>query len=306
MIARALFEVVEAGSGLAFQDLGRRGWKRYGVPPGGSLDAHAARWANVLVGNPKPAPVLEILFQGTRLRALRAAEIAVTGAGTTDPCRTWHTARLERGDEIWFRAGLGGVWTYLAVRGGFAAQPWLGSVSVYPRGGLGQPLATGAVLEGLAGEAVMGVSAGFGNRWLEPSERRDYRRPPVLRVWPGPQAELFTAEARQALLAQSWKVSPRSDRTGYRLEGNPLAVPKESMLSEPVLPGSIQIPPEGLPIVTMRDGPTVGGYPKLGWIDAEDLDWLAQCRPGQTVRFAWEPTNPVLEGNGPEPRAVKG
>lgn len=287
-MGRALFEIVELGSGLSLQDTGRCGWKRYGVPPGGSLDRHAARWANVLVGNPEPAPVLEILFAGARLRALRAAEIAVTGAAVAEACPTWHTARVERGDEIRFRTARNGagVWTYLAVRGGFAADRWFDSVSVYPRGGLGVALGAGAVLNGQASEAAMGISAGFGRRWLEASERRDYGRPPVLSVWPGPQRDLFGTELQREFFARDWRVSPRSDRTGYRLEGERLAVTSVSMASEPVRVGSIQIPPEGLPILTMRDGPTVGGYPKLGWVDETSLDWLVQSRPGQEVRFA--------------------
>lgn len=132
----------------------------------------------------------------------------------------------------------------------------------------------------------MGISAGFGRRWLEASERRDYGRPPVLSVWPGPQRDLFGTELQREFFARDWRVSPRSDRTGYRLEGERLAVTSVSMASEPVRVGSIQIPPEGLPILTMRDGPTVGGYPKLGWVDETSLDWLVQSRPGQEVRFA--------------------
>src|SRR5690606_21614570 len=106
-----------------------------------------------------------------------------------------------------------------------------------------------------------------GQRWLDPTEQRDYSRLPELPVWQGPQWDLFPEPARAAFFDQPWKISARSDRTGYRLEGEPIAELNVSIPSEPVLPGSIQVPPDGLPIVTMRDGPTVGGDPKLGLID---------------------------------------
>jgi allophanate hydrolase subunit 2 len=104
-------------------------------------------------------------------------------------------------------------------------------------------------------------------------------------VWPGPQYALFSAADQTRLFEQSWRVSSRSDRVGYRLEGKPFEARLPQMVSEPVRMGTIQVPESGQPIVTMRDGPTVGGYPKLGLVDADDLSWLTQCRPGQEVRF---------------------
>ena len=116
-------------------------------------------------------------------------------------------------------------------------------------------------------------------------ERRDYESPPPLRVWRAPQWDLFSEADREIFFAQEWAVSSQSDRVGYRLTGRPLKPSAPPILSEPVLVGSIQIPPDGQPIVTMRDGPTVGGYPKLGLVEAADVSWLAQCRPGVKVRF---------------------
>jgi antagonist of KipI len=100
---------------------------------------------------------------------------------------------------------------------------------------------------------------------------------------------LFDETARASLLNQEWTLSPSSDRTGYRMTGASLGSAKGTIASEPVLPGSIQVPPDGLPIVTMRDGPTVGGYPKLALIDPPHLSWLTQCRPGQRIRFVRAP-----------------
>jgi allophanate hydrolase subunit 2 len=112
-------------------------------------------------------------------------------------------------------------------------------------------------------------------------EIRDHSSPPALRVWNGPQRAMFS----DAFFEQEWTVTPQSNRVGYRLAGEPLAFEKRELLSEPVRVGTIQMPENGLPIVTMRDGPTVGGYPKLGMVDPADLSWLAQCRPGQKVRL---------------------
>lgn len=283
-MTRAILEIVEIGSGVSFQDHGRRGWKRFGVPPGGAIDDHAAHWANALLGNHSHVPVLEILLLGARFRALTPLEIAVTGASACGDGRRWQTHRLEPNQVFTLPAPAHGIWSYLACPGGFDAPRWFGSVSTFSRGGLGHPLTRGDILHTTAPALSPAVST-IGARWVDPRETRDYRNPPTLRLWRGPQWDQFEPAARMAFFDAAWDVSSRSDRTGYRLNGPALNPPREGMLSEPVLPGSLQVPPDGLPIVTMNDGPTVGGYPKLGVVDPEDLSRLAQCRPGQSVRF---------------------
>lgn len=300
-----VLELVDPGLGASLQDLGRRGWKRFGVPPGGALDRHGARWANLLLGNLPDAPVLELLLQGARLRALRPVELAVTGAATTVPDGPgWRTFILEPGAELSFPAPPAGVWSYVALPGGFGGERWFGSVGVFPRGGLGAALTAGTLL-GRAANGTVVPHAGVGVRWLAPAQQRNYLQPPSLPVWPGPQWELFPEADRADFFARSWKVSSRSDRTGYRLEGPPLAGAASSIPSEPVLPGSIQIPPDGQPIVTQRDGPTVGGYPKLGLVNPVHLSWLSQCRPGQSIRFVPadrpEPPTPPTPGSSEDP-----
>ncbi len=297
---QTVLEIVEPGLGLSLQDLGRCGWKRFGVPPGGALDRHAARLANRLLGNLPDAPVLEVLLHGTRLRACRRVEIALTGAVVSGgPPGSWQTSWLQEGEEWAPGPPTTGVWSYLAVNGGFTGPIWFGSVSVFPRGGLGETLAAGAVL-GRPDHPFIPHPPGVGRRWLDPAEQRDYLHPPPLRVWPGPQWDLFTPATHKALFGRPWTVSASSDRTGYRLDGRPLTRTAQNLPSEPVLPGSIQVPPDGRPIVTMRDGPTVGGYPKLGLVDPVDLSWLAQCRPGQPIRFT--PAEPHAYA-GEDPRA---
>ncbi|MCC7373689.1 MAG: biotin-dependent carboxyltransferase family protein [Verrucomicrobiales bacterium] len=291
-----LLELVDYGLGLSIQDQGRSGWKRFGVPPGGAMDDNAARWANRLLDNPINAPLLEVLMHGVTLRALRTVTLAVTGAngtiGGSGHRGRWHTLVLPAHEELKVTPSNAGLWTYIAVAGGgFAAPRWFGSVSIFPRGGLGESLKPGFVFAG-SPTATPRPDSPIAGRWVDPSKERHYAQPPPLRVWPGPQFDLFAEGARVKLFNQAWRVSSRSDRTGYRLEGTPIEVPALSLHSEPVLPGSIQIPPDGLPIVTMRDGPTVGGYLKIGLIDPRDLSWLAQCRPGQEVRLVPTSSDP--------------
>jgi allophanate hydrolase len=289
VITDAVLQILEPGLGVSVQDLGRRGWKRYGVPPGGAMDRHAAMLANRLVGNPPEAPVLEMLLGGARFRAFRAVEMGLTGA-TVSGLRSeaWRTFRLGADEEWGVGPPLAGVWSYLAVPGGWAGRRWFGSVSVFPRGGLGAALKAGDLLGRENGGGGGGSALGVGGRWLRPGESRDYSDPPSIPVWPGPQWECFPGAVRSAFFGGTWTVSSRSDRTGYRLEGPALLVDVPAIPSEPVLPGSIQVPPDGGPIITQRDGPTVGGYPKLGLVDPLHLSWVAQHRPGQSIRFVPE------------------
>jgi len=279
-----VFEVVAPGLGASLQDRGRTGWRRFGVPPSGAMDDHAAGWANQLLDNPPDAPVIEMLLQGAQLKVFHDAWIAVTGADANANIQTWHTFRARAGEIIEFSRNRSGVWIYMAVEGGFAGERLLGSASVYPRGRIGKPLTKGDVLCRTAGHEfhLPAKSAGRGVHW---EERRDYRIPPVLRVWPGPQWETFSEEDRARFFEQEWTVTAQSDRMGYRLDGEALKPRQSDVISEPVLVGSIEIPPNGLPVVTMRDGPTVGGYPKIGVLDSADVSWLAQCGPSQKVRF---------------------
>jgi biotin-dependent carboxylase-like uncharacterized protein len=281
---QSVMEVVAPGMGLTIQDLGRIGWRRFGVPMSGAMDDHSVRIANQLVGNPPDAPVLELLLQGQRLRVQKTCWIAVAGADASATIADWHAVRMVAGSEIVFPVNQSGVWTYVALAGGVAGPRWFGSASVCPRAQIGKALAVGDQMQN-ASESTMELPGSVSSRVAAWEERRDYRKIPELRVWPGPQADWFDAATTESFFAQPWTVSSQSDRTGYRLGGDAMDVPERELISEPVRIGSIQLPPEGQPIVTMRDGPTVGGYPKLGMVDPRDLSWLVQCRPGQAVRF---------------------
>jgi biotin-dependent carboxylase-like uncharacterized protein len=277
----AVLEVLAAGAGMTLQDFGRSGWKRFGIPPGGAMDLESARRANLLVGNEAGAPVLELLFTGARFRVLSSCELAVAGAEVECEWPAWRNFCVEPGREISFGPLRAGVWSYLAVRGGFAAPRWFGSASANPRVGFGASVQPGGRLSCENRPRAEEISS----RFVPEVVREEYGRTPILRIWPGPEWDDFTEEARRQFLEQTWRISSQSDRAGYRLEGIALES-RLRMPSAPVAVGTIQVPPRGLPIVLLRDGPTVGGYPRLAMLEPSDISRFTQCAPGTGVRFA--------------------
>lgn len=278
-----VIEIISTGVGLSVQDYGRPGWRRFGVPPGGVMDRSSAAAANRLLGNRADAPVLEVLMQGAKLRVLEDTWIAIAGADLGCAIAPWTACAVSAGTILQFPMNRSGLWAYVAVPGGFDADRWFGSASVDSRNGLGRPLERGVQLSAVTSASSFGYER-VGRRVLAAELQRDFSRPMEFELLPGPQFDLFSSQARADLVSSEWTVSPRSDRTGFRLEGPALNVP-DSIRSEPVLPGSFQIPGSGLPIVTMVDGPTVGGYAKIAILREADLDWLAQCRPGTKIGF---------------------
>lgn len=279
--------VIESlGSGLSLQDGGRSGWRRFGVPPGGAMDRLAMAAANQLLGNPPGAAVLEVVRQGARFRVLEDLWIALAGADSCPQLPAWTARRVRAGEVLAFTARAAGVFSYLAVPGGFDAPRWFGSVAVDARNGLGTPLAPGVELTATAAAEGVLFARQVAGRQLGPDWRRNYAEVPCLGLLPGPQFDAFSEAARAALVAGPWLIAAQCDRTGYRLEG-PVLDLSAAIASEPVLPGSFQVPGNGQPIVTMVDGPTVGGYPKIAVLREADRNRLAQCAPGGQVVFRW-------------------
>lgn len=287
-VSEGVLEVMSPGVGLTVQDGGRPRLGGYGIPPGGAMDPVAARWANRLVDNPEDLPVLELCLQGQRFRAKRDVWLALTGAsgGILGRCSGWSAFRVRAGEMLEFGPGPSGVWSYLAVPGGWGVERHLGSASSLAKAGLGPRWVPGLCLDVAGGThpEIPGFTAG---RRVQASEIPVMEGIPRIRVWPGPQWDSFLVEDRERFVREPWTVTPQSDRSGYRLAGLALHPDPPDLLSEPVLPGSIQVPASGQPVVTMPDGPTVGGYPKIAIVDPADLRAVAQCRPGRSVRFEW-------------------
>jgi biotin-dependent carboxylase-like uncharacterized protein len=271
-----MIEILAPGPLCTIQDRGRPGWAALGVPHSGAFDRGAAALANRLVGNDADAAVLEVTLGGLQFRTLHAHTVALTGA----PCAglDWGTAiSLPPGAVVRLAAPRYGLRSYVAVRGGIAVEPVLGSRSTDLLGGLG-PASVQAADQLPIGRTPAATPSGTA---ATPSEPRQ-----SLRILSGPRADWFTYAAQRTLLDATWTVRAESDRRGLRLDGPELAraEPRE-LPSEACLPGAVQVPAGGRPIVFGPDAPVTGGYPVIAVLSAPALDVAAQLRPGDRIRF---------------------
>jgi biotin-dependent carboxylase-like uncharacterized protein len=274
------------------QDSGRIGWQAHGVPRSGPMDAIALHAANRLAGNPPETAALELGLSGARLYAHHECLLALAGPGFSLNVYGW---RFGSWTSVYVRAGTfveiekagDGNWGILAVHGGIRTPPVLGSRATTLKstltGQAARPLGPGETLP--IGPARADSITLAGRKIVQPLT---YDPNPTIRVLPGPQRDWFSSEALATFTNSAYRISPASDRTGYRLEGPPLTRnDRRELLSEGMARGSIQIPADGLPIVTQADCPTTGGYPKIASVIAADQPLLAQTpiASGQ-IRFA--------------------
>lgn len=282
----AILEVLDGGLLTTIQDAGRPGLAHLGVSPSGYLDAPAARLANRLVGNHEEAAMLETTGSGPTLQPRGDGVIvAVTGAPAplrVDGHQVDHHASflLRAGQRLAVGRATSGLRCYVAVRGGIAVEPVLGSRSADLISGLGPPvLQAGQHLP--VGDAIAGpVPAADGMAF--PAVIPE----PVIAVDPGPSDGWFTSEALQLLGSAAWTVDPASSRVGLRLTGPPLQRRRSGELPpEGMVTGSLQVPPNGLPVLLLADHPTTGGYPVIAVAAESDLHHAAQAAPGSSVRF---------------------
>ena len=279
--------VLRPGLQTTVQDLGRWGHQARGVSVAGPMDTFSHRLANMLAGNAPSAATLEITLIGPELQFERACAVALAGAdfdvtvnGRPIPVgvSTW----LESADRLQFGRRRAGARVYLAIEGGIQTPLLLGSRATHlvsAMGGVnGRALLAGDVLPIAAGHRPRAPRRAQGLSLTEGRAR--------LRVLPGPQAEWFTDDAMRVFSATSFRISPRSNRMGYRLEGPQLRRQRtDEPISEPVAFGSIQVPAAGEPILLMADRPTAGGYPKIGSVIAADLPIAGQLAPGDFIEF---------------------
>ncbi len=286
-------EIIEVNGVATIQDSGRIGWRKFGVPASGAMDALASRAANALVGNPTNHVTVEIGLGVIAFRALQDCVVAVTGAGFELSVyiwdfRMWSSYYVRAGWTVRLNKLESGMWAYLAIAGGVQTPLVLGSASTNLRarfGGLdGRQLQIGDVIRSGAPSRLLDELAA---RTLPEEVRPRYSDHPTLDVVAGPQEKYFTDGSIEAFFSSEYTVSPTSDRMGYRLEGIPLMHRNKSeLISEGMTMGAIQVPSNGQPIVMMADSPTTGGYPKIGAVASADLPLLAQCVPGKSkIRF---------------------
>jgi len=274
-------QVRATGPSVLVEDLGRPGWAHLGVSRSGALDLPAAGLANRVVGNAPEAACLEVLLGGLELSAEHGVWVAVTGAlcevVVDERPRDFGAAvRVPAGGTLRLGRPASGLRTYVAVAGGIAVEPVLGSRSTDTFGRVGPPpVRIGDVLPvGEPARAPVPV---------------DTPRPPSpgpLRLLPGPRADRVAGDPVVLLCRTSYTVSPDSDRIGLRLLGEPLPLATKGELpSEGMVLGAVQVPPDGRPVVFLADHPTTGGYPVVAVVDERDLWQCAQLRPGEAVGF---------------------
>ncbi|NJE53820.1 biotin-dependent carboxyltransferase family protein [Thermococcus sp. 21S9] len=282
-----MIELLKAPSLLTVQDSGRKGYRKLGVPVSGYMDDYSARIANYLVGNPGDAPLLEFLLTGPTLRFNTSAVFAV--AGDVDvrlngvPIEPWTSHWAKRGDILEVGTLRSGLYGYIAFAGGIKCEKLLGSCSTYAKAGLGRPLEVGDKL--ILGYAIL---TGKEGRRLPEELRPDYSAEEItVGVVLGPDLEHFTKEGVRTFLSEAYTVTPESDRMGYRLDGKAIEHSEKGagIVTGPLVPGTVQVPANGKPIVMMRDAQTTGGYARIGVVASAHLHRLAQLRPGFKVRF---------------------
>jgi antagonist of KipI len=300
--------ILKPGLLTTIQDLGRFGVQKYGVIASGAMDAYALRVANLLVGNEETEAGLEITMVGPEISFTSSVLFSICGGDLSpklngQPVPLSRTVFAPQGSVLQFGPLKLGCRAYLAVAGGLDVPIELNSRSTYLRAGIGgykgRSLQRGdyiplgntsssrsrSLLEMLMREAD--GESGVISRWsVAPEMLPPYSSNPTVQVIEDGERELFDERGVSRFFNETYSVLPQSDRMGYRLAGSKLELKeKKEMISSAVTFGTIQIPPDGNPIVLMADRQTTGGYPKIGQVASTDLSLLAQVNIGGKVRF---------------------
>ncbi|MBV7483808.1 biotin-dependent carboxyltransferase family protein [Bordetella sp. BOR01] len=303
-----MIEMTQAGFYSSVQDLGRQSWRHLGVGLSGAMDPLALSVANLMLGNAVDAAGLEITMGRASMTFRTDTEIALAGAtvdATLDGRKlpNWWALSVRAGQTLRLGTVSTGVRSYLAFRGGLAVPPVLGSAATDLKGGFGgmqgRILKNGDVLELCPTASLRRPNTGFGLpvMQLAPYAHRgdgqdrpapqDDGAAPVMHILPAAQWADLAAGAQQQLVDATWQVSPQSNRVGCRLEGPVLQTRvRREMRSHGIVPGVVQLPPSGQPIVQLCDGNTSGGYPVIATVIQADLHLFAQLSPRGPMRFA--------------------
>lgn len=271
------------------QDLGRFNFQHIGLSTGGAADEQAYLWANRLLNNPPFSPALEICFGGLQLQAQTKTSIAITGANmrvtlNDQPIENWQSHGLNPGDMLRFGHARSGIRGYLAVQNGFQLSASFGSVATVLRekmGGIdgdGRPLKIDDLLPCTSNSSRRQTR-------VPPLFIPDYQHPLIINVIADAQSDFFTKAEHYKLYHTTYRISPQSNTMGLRLEGAAIKPKVPGIISEGTAYGTIQIPPDGQPIILLKDRQTIGGYPKLGTIFPMDAFLLSQQQAMTEIRF---------------------
>ncbi len=279
---------LKAGLWTTVQDKGRVGHQASGVPVSGAMDQTAAQLANWLVGNAKDNPVLEITLLGPSIQINHTVQIAITGANLSPmvsgtPIPMYETVAIEEGAVLKFGRIQNGCRAYLSVGGEWMVQRWLASASA----------ATTSTAK-LTPDSLIKKDSLLTIQATPFIEKRNSPPPPdyetsiVVNVLPGPEFDQFSSHTIAHFFSQTYTIANDSNRMGYRLLGKELSIEsKQEVISSGIVVGTIQVSNAGQPILLMRDAQTTGGYPRIAVVLPEELDHLAQLKPGEAVRFCF-------------------
>ncbi|KYG72018.1 antagonist of KipI [Roseivirga ehrenbergii] len=284
----ARLHFLKSGLQTTIQDLGRQGVQDLGIPINGTMDKASAQLANQLAGNDANSPVLEIALLGPKIQFEDPCQIAITGAdlsaeinGNTIPL--FRTINIEHGDVLSFGKPLTGCRAYLAINGKWDIQSWLGSCSASATN-TAQTTPDSIIVKDQILEIIRGKEQPI--IAISESERLSLSIEAPIKVYPGPEFDAFSDIEKQSFFGNSFTIGPDSNRMGYRLkEALSGYTQKKEVISSGVIPGTIQITNSGQPIVLMADAQTTGGYPRIANVSSNDLDRLAQFKPGDKVKF---------------------
>lgn len=282
-------EIVNSSFLALVQDFGRFGLQKYGITNGGPVDEHAYLWANYLLRNNFNAPQIEVSMGAFSARFTKKTMIAVCGADLSitlndKPLRLWASQVVYPGDVIKFVSPIAGLRSYLAIAGGFQVAQHLTSCATVLREGLGGLSKNGEKL--LTGDKVLYKESKEELGHAVPAQYIPrYEKKITLRFIPNLSVNGCDTHSIKQFTEQSFKVTPKMDRMGYKLSGNPIKTSNAGIISQGISLGTIQLPKDGQPIVLMRDRQTMGGYPQIGCVAYLDIPFLAQSMPGTEINF---------------------
>jgi len=277
-----VFKVVKSGIFTTIQDLGREGHTHLGITSSGAMDEYAYRWTQKLLDDVE-GNALEVLLAGLTLQATAPNTIAVCGADldfciNDTPQPIWQTHRIKENDILSFKKKKSGMRAYLAIKGGFTVQKYEDSFSTTLKENKGKKLEVGDTLP-------------FSSTMMENTRRVPKKNIPhypkhiTLRIVLGYQHEQFSIEEKEKFFSRTYTLTPQMSRMGYKLQGKPITSTKKGIISEGIRFGAVQIPPDGQPIILLKERQTIGGYPKMGSVLPSDCFILAQLTIESRVLF---------------------
>lgn len=283
-----ILEILDAGFFTSIQDAGRIGYRAYGVPLSGAADQLSYDQANHIVGNERGTAILELTLRGGLYRFQSNAIIALTGAKMSAVINKlevpfYQQIAVKAGDVLELGFTNRGCRTYLAIAGELDCDEVMGSKSTFTTGKFGgyegRPLRKGDVIYWEQSDSHETIE-------LDPEEIPYFSSRISLKITKGPEWDWIPGEEQNQLLAATFRVAQDSNRMGVRLMGNPLRTSDREMRSSAVIPGIIQLPPNGNPIILMQDSQTIGGYPRIAKVIENDMWRLGQAKPGDTITFS--------------------